>query len=120
MRKAEITNAHFDRLRELYATVRSRKISRADALARKAELFAELQQECAAITPDPVSFNPCPGAMNNAGLAFDRSYTRYYPLLFDLSVAHAQDVRATIAALKRLLASRPRTETDLIRALTAS
>ena len=25
--------------------------------------------------PDPVSFNKCPAAMNNAGLAFDRTYT---------------------------------------------
>ena len=120
LQKAGIINAYFDRLRELYASVRTRKISRSDALARKEKLFAQLQQECAAITPDPVSFNPCPGAMNNAGLAFDRSYTRYYPLLFDLSVAHAQDARATIAALKRILAGQPRTKTDLIRALGLS
>lgn len=120
LRKSEIVNAYFARMRDLYASLRSRKISQSDALARKEGLFALLQQECAAITPDPVSFNKCLGARNNAGLAFDRSYTRYYPLLFELAVAHGQDTRATIAALKRLLATRPRSERDLIRALGSS
>lgn len=117
LRKAEIINAYFDRMSDLYASLRSRKISQSEALARKEALFAQLQQECAAVVPAPVSFHPCPGAMNNAGLAFDRSYTRHYPLLFELAAAHGQDIRATIATLKRLLATRPRTERDLISSL---
>ena len=79
----------------------------------------QLQQECSGITPDPVSFNKCPASMNNAGLAFDRTYVRYYPLLFDLYVLQGQDTRATIVALKRLLATEPQSETELINALGA-
>ncbi len=48
------------------------------------QLFAELQRSCAEIAPEPASFNKCPAAMNNAGLAFDRTYTRHYPMLHDL------------------------------------
>ena len=47
-------------------------------------LYDELERSCSAITPDPVSFNKCPAAMNNAGLAFDRTYTAHYPMFHEL------------------------------------
>lgn len=119
LEKARIVNAYFDRLSGVYGALRSKRISRDDALARKEELFSEVQQECAAITPGPASFNPCLGAMNNAGLAFERTYSRYYPLLYEVSAAHGHDAAATVAALKRVLATRPRSERDLVRALAA-
>ena len=117
--KARIVNAYFARLGGVYSAFRSKRISRQQALARKAELFAGLHQECAAITPEPVSFNRCLGAANNAGLAFERTYARYYPLLYELSAAHGQDARATVATLKHVLAARPRSERDLVGALAS-
>jgi len=119
LEKAHVVSAHYGKLSDLYAAVRAKKISRLDALARKSEIFVQLHRECSGITPDPVSFNKCPAALNNAGLAFDRTYTRYYPWLFDRYNFQGQDAGATVLAvkaLKRLLATRPRSEADLIRA----
>jgi hypothetical protein len=101
--KARIVNRHFDDVSTLYEAFRSRQITREAALARKKELFADLQRACSAIAPAPVSFNRCPAAMNNAGLAFDRTYTRHYSMVYDLHMQLQQDAKATIAALKELL-----------------
>lgn len=122
LEKAQIVNAYFDRVGGVYRAFRDKQISRARALERKEALFSELQRVCAAIAPDPASFNPCPGASNNAGLAFERTYSRYYPMLYELAASRARDAGgtdagATVAALKRLLNTRPRSERDLIRAL---
>lgn len=118
LQKARLVNDYFDRIGAVYRAFRAKQISRAKALERKEELFSELDRECAGITPDPASFNPCPGASNNAGLAFERTYSRYYPLLYELASAH-QDAAETVTALKGLLAARPRSERDLIRTMAA-
>jgi len=137
LEKARIVNAYFGRVSGVYSAFRAKQISRAKALERKAELFSELERECAAIAPDPASFNPCPGAGNNAGLAFERTYARYYPMLYELAASRARNVEATdvgatdvgetdagmtnagaaVAVLKRLLATRPQSELDLRRAM---
>ena len=54
-----------------------------------------------AISPEPSSFNKCLPVQNNAGLAFDATYTRHYPLLYELFWARGQDPRATIEAIKQ-------------------
>jgi hypothetical protein len=120
LQKARIINLYYDKLSDLYSAFRSRRITREAALVRKDELFAELRRECAAIGPDPVSFNKCPGALNNAGLAFDRTYSRHYQIMFDLHGLLDQDARATIRGLKKLLAAWPAAATgaaDLVGAL---
>jgi hypothetical protein len=76
-------------------------------LERKAELFGELQRTCSQILPDPASFNKCPSAMNNAGLAFDRTYTRNYPMLHELYKLLGRDTPALVSTLKRLLRNWP-------------
>jgi hypothetical protein len=52
-----------------------------------------------------VSFNKCPAAMNNAGLAFDNTYTRQYPAMVDRYQRAGANTKATILDLRRLLAS---------------
>jgi hypothetical protein len=123
LQKARIINGYYERLSSLYSTFRSRRITREDALTRKGQMFADLQQQCAAMTPDPVSFNKCPAAMNNAGLAFDRTYSRYYPMLFDFHRLLGQDTKVSIDSLRRLLAQWPKSATkaeDLVSALGAN
>jgi Putative aminopeptidase len=110
--KAKIVNGYYEKLSNLYSTLRARRITRQAALARKKQLFADLQQHCAAIAPDPVSFNKCPAAMNNAGLAFDRTYSRYYPMLFDFYRSLGQDTKSSIGSLKRVLAQWPKSGTN--------
>jgi hypothetical protein len=107
LRKAGVVNAYYDRLSGLYESFRLGTISRERALAGKAELFAELQHACSAILPEPASFNKCPAAMNNAGLAFDRTYTWHYSMMFDVYLRSGRDARLTIAWLKQLLAEPP-------------
>ena len=120
LQKTGIVNGFYDKLSTLYASVRSGEISEQEALAQKRGVFAQLQRECSAITPDPASFNKCPAIMNNAGLAFDMTYTRYYPLLFELYAAQGQDTKATLQSVKHLLATRPQSENDLRNALGAT
>jgi hypothetical protein len=103
LQKARIVNLYHDKVSSLYSSFRSGWITRQTALAGKEELFLELGRECAAITPDPVSFNKCPAAMNNAGLAFDNTYTRQYPAMFDRYQRSGENTRETILDLKRLL-----------------
>ena len=100
LRKAEIVNRYYDELARLYAETAARRMSKAAALERKQEVFARLERECKAIQPDPASFNKCPGALNNAGLAFDRTYTASYAAAYAVFLANKRDVRATIAALQ--------------------
>jgi hypothetical protein len=82
-------------------------LTEAQTLSQKAELFAVLQRSCSAISPDPVSFNKCPAAMNNAGLAFDRTYTRNYPIMYELYTLVGRNTAALVPALKRLLTNWP-------------
>jgi hypothetical protein len=103
-KKANIVNRYHHEVSALYSSFRSGKITRQAALIRKQELFAALGQECGATAPDPVSFNKCPAVLNNAGLAFDSTYTRQYPAMFDLYQRLGQDTKATIQSLRRMLA----------------
>jgi hypothetical protein len=103
LQKARIVNLYHDQISALYASFRSGKIARQEALARKDELFLELSRACGAISPDPVSFNKCPAVMNNAGLGFDNTYTRHYPAMFDIYEMLGQDTKATIQRLRQLL-----------------
>ena len=116
--KARIVNAFYRRLEGVYDAYEAGALTRDDALARKAALYGELERECGALAP-AVSFNSCPAAMNNAGLAFDRTYTRHYPTWFELHESLDRDTGATVAAFRRVLAAGPQSETDLLDASTA-
>lgn len=109
-RKAEIVNRYHARLSELYAAARAGTIPKTEALARKQQLFAGIEQECLAIAPSPRSFNKCLAANNNAGLAFDETYTKYYPLAYQLFDAEKRDARPTLDALKEALGVKSESE----------
>jgi hemerythrin-like domain-containing protein len=110
LRKAELVSHYHAKLSRLYAATQSEEISRAEALERKEKLFAEIQDECTAMTPSPKSFNRCLSANNNAGLAFDMTYAKYYPLMFELYLACGRDLRATVTSTKEALAARSEPE----------
>jgi len=108
LQKSIIVNRYYERVRDIYALFREGSLTQEKALDKKAEAFSDLELECSAITPDPVSFNKCPAAMNNAGLAFDRTYTRDYPFMHDVYVRLGRDPAAVVPALKELLIQWPR------------
>ena len=107
LRKSLVVNQYYEKVSALYEALRSGSLTREQTLERKAELFAELQRSCSEITPDPVSFNKCPAAMNNAGLAFDRTYTRNYPMIHELYKLLGGDTAALVSTLRRLLTDWP-------------
>lgn len=109
LRKSLLVNSYYEQVSAVYASYRSGLITREQTLERKASLFAALQQSCAAILPDPVSFNKCPAVLNNAGLAFDRTYTRTYPIMYELYTSLGRNTPALVQALKRLLPVWPAT-----------
>ena len=45
--------------------------------------------------------------MNNAGLAFDRTYTRNYPIMHELYTLFGRNTAILVPALKRLLTKWP-------------
>ncbi len=100
LRKSRLVNDYYERLSRLYGDVRAKRLSRDEALARKAELYGEMQRGCEAIEPNPTSFNKCLTANNNAGLAFEITYTRYYPLIYELHESLGGDTKLTIVALR--------------------
>jgi hypothetical protein len=99
LRKSRLVNSYFDKVHQLYEDYSSMRLSKAKALAGKAQLFYTLERQCERIKPGPKSFNRCLAVNNNAGLAFDHSYTRYYPLVYGVAKAKGEDLRATIDAL---------------------
>jgi hypothetical protein len=112
LKKSLIVNVYYDKVSALYADFRAGKLTPAQTLDAKSTLFAELRQSCAEISPDPVSFNKCPSAMNNAGLAFDRTYTRNYPVMHALYELLGSDTATLVSTLKRLMPNWPGAATD--------
>lgn len=116
--KSHIVNGYFQRLHDVYGAYDVGNLTRDEALARKAALYADFDRECRASVP-AVSFNTCPAVMNNAGLAFDSTYTRHYPTWFALYESLGRDTRATIAAFRQVLGTGPHSESELIQAAEA-
>jgi predicted aminopeptidase len=113
-RKADMINRYYERLAAIYRSEHNQR----RALQEKQALFASLQIECAGIEPNPRSFNKCVSAPNNAGLAFDHSYTEYYPLLYELFTACRKDLKCTIARIVNAPKKKP--EAEVVRYLLAA
>lgn len=101
LKKSVIVNRYFSELTEVYRRLRRRQITRPMAFAEKGHLFEQLRAECNSIDPNPTSFNKSVSAYNNAGLAFDRTYTQYYPLIYELFQSRKQNLKLTVEALDR-------------------
>ena len=102
LRKAELVNAYHLEISTLYEDHRLKRVTRQEALQTKKKLFNELEEECRLIGPKPASFNPCPAVLNNAGLAFDRTYTKRYPLLYRAFNKQEHGLAGPIEALREL------------------
>ena len=113
--KSRIVNSYHRKLLELYAQVRQKTISEREAEADKERLFLELAGACGAITPDPESFDKCPSANNNAGLAFDLTYTRFYPEVHQLHEASGGDLGTTIRLLREVGRRKSLSELEALR-----
>jgi hypothetical protein len=114
-RKAEIVNRFHAQMRQLYAAARSGEIPEHDALAQKQRALEGFRQQCMDINPSPKSFNRCLPANNNAGLAFDETYTKYYLRMYHLYLAKGRQLRPTLNALQRALDAR--TEAEVVKNL---
>jgi Putative aminopeptidase len=117
LRKAVMLNRYFERLSALYKSARAGAISKAGALDQKGQIMTALLGECRSLQPEPRSFNRCAPVANNAGIAFDYTYTRDYPALYLVYRACRQDLRCTIAAMES--APRHRPEAEVLRYLEA-
>jgi hypothetical protein len=100
-RKSRAVNALHAALTTLYAEHRAGKRNRAETAARKHELLKEHAAACAAFGRGH-SINPCLPVSNNAGVAFEHTYTRFYPLLYELYESTGQDLDRFLKALRAL------------------
>jgi hypothetical protein len=112
LRKAEMVNRTFDQLSAVYRSARRGSLSQRTARDEQGQLLGAFEQECAAIPQKPVSFNKCLSAPNNAGLAFDHTYTKFYPLLYGIYVGCGKDLRCTTQRI--LAAPRKRPEREVV------
>jgi len=101
LRKAELVNRYYEQLRDVYQSMQARSLSTMAASVEKQRIMSALNRECKAIQPAPRTFNRCVSAPNNAGLAFDYTYTRYYPLLYRVYQECGQDLRCTVRVIDR-------------------
>ena len=100
VRKARVVNRFYEEVRALYITVKRTGDKKAGGTGKQ-RVFTELQRECRAIQPAPRSFNACVPEFNNAGLAFDYTYTRYYPLVFDVYQRCLHDLHCAINLIEK-------------------
>jgi hypothetical protein len=111
LRKAEMVNRAFDHLSEIYKAARHGGFSKRVAREEQGRILGVLEQECAALSPRPRSFNGCLSAANNAGLAFDHTYTKFYPLVYSVYAACGKDLKCTTQ--KILAAPRKKPEREV-------
>ncbi len=100
LKKAEVVNRVHAELACVYAAYAQHRMTEAEAIAKKQRLFAEAERACNTAEFASHAFNPCLSAANNAGLAFDYTYTRHYPLLFEVYRAYRGQSRPTIDAIR--------------------
>jgi hypothetical protein len=98
LRKADLINLYYEKLRTTYQAARQHRLSKRAALEEKRSLFAALKTACTSI-PEPRSFGKCVSSPNNAGLAFDYTYTKFYPLFYRVFSACKQDSKCTVEAI---------------------
>jgi hypothetical protein len=96
LQKADLINRYYERLARIYQS----EHDQGRLAQEKRKLLASLQGECTAIRPEPRTFNKCVSAENNAGLAFDHTYTKYYPLLYRIFRACGRDLPCTIQKIE--------------------
>jgi hypothetical protein len=101
LEKSVLINRYHAQLSAVYKAVKVGALSNSSAMARKQSLLRNLQQECSTIRPDPLSFNKCVSAANNAGLAFNHTYTQYYPLLYQVLVACRYGLKCTVETITK-------------------
>ena len=107
LQKSLIVNRHYDELRAVYQG----KLPKRSALEKKQAIFAAIDRECAAIQGEPRSFNKRLSASNNAGLAFDYTYTKYYPLLYKVWMGCSRDSKCAVGAMLNAPKKRSEQET---------
>jgi hypothetical protein len=108
LRKADVINRYYEQLRGVYQSLQTGSLSKTAAAMEKQRIMSALDRECRAIQPAPRTFNRCVSAPNNAGLAFDYTYTRYYPRLYQVHQECGRDLRCTI----RVIGGAPRKRND--------
>lgn len=118
-RKSLLVNEAFNRLRDLYDDFHKGVASENHVLQQKADIFAELARQCSSLQPQASSFNACPGALNNAGLSFDYTYTKLFPLVFEAIDARQTSPADAIRRLQELLQEAPEKQELLIQYLQA-
>jgi hypothetical protein len=114
--KAGLINDYGDQATQLYGRYDRGELTEFEALRLKQSIFDVLHADCADLAATP-AFNPCPAALNNAGLAFDTTYTRLYPLIYELLLATGWDREETLRVLMFDLPETPEIESNPRQAL---
>jgi len=105
--KSLAVNRLFVALRNLYSSYEQGQLSRRQALDRKQQLFEQFQRTCRSERGRGCTFDPCLSQANNAALAFEATYTRWYPVLYEAYLRFRPPLEDWIRAMRQLGARWP-------------
>jgi len=97
LQAAHLANGYHKKLGVIFKSHHDDAITARHAATKKAKIFSQLKIECNEL-PTPTTVWRCPG-FNNAHLAFSVTYSRHYPLAYELYMAKGQDLTATMQAI---------------------
>lgn len=94
LRESEVYRDYYEKLSDLYAQYHAGEISRQEALIKKARLLEAMGRELHQI------WGGRPDQLNNAFIAFQMTYLRYFPLMYEVFSATGFDLGRTMAILR--------------------
>ena len=97
LQAARLANGYHKKLSVIFKSHHDGTITARHAATKKAKVFSQLEKECNEL-PAPITVWRCPG-FNNAHLAFSVTYSKYYPLAYELYMSQGQDLAATMQAI---------------------
>ena len=94
LEESKLYQQYYDELKLLYAQFHSGEISEAETLANKEELLESMAEDLQGL------WGGKPSQLNNAFIAFQMTYQRYFPLMYQVYSATGFDLRKTMAIFR--------------------
>jgi hypothetical protein len=94
--ESKVYRDYYEKLSDLYARYGAGKISRQEALVKKASLLEAMGNELYQI------WGGKPDQLNNAFIAFQMTYLRHFPLMYEVFSATGFDLQRTMAILREI------------------
>jgi len=96
LKESRVYQQYYEQLGALYSEFYSGKVTKAETLRRKAQLLEAMGNDLEGI------WRGRPEQLNNAFIAFQMTYLRHLPLLYEVFLQADRDIIATMAVLRSM------------------